>query len=343
MTFLFDLRWPKSLLAVDMPRSGTRSPAWLIRHPSPFLQHHTAVIRLPLLPSGKRYYGMFSLREYEFRLSALADSFLFRKWLRPSLPPIFFLQGACREKNSAQMWAYAGSGPAYLDLSIQRGFSCPLHPVWPGSLNHHQRSGLAWGDDDELTRSWRAPYSARLRTSASSAFTSVNGAEDKGYEKLPPLDELVQHLCPSTAIGWKAKSAHLSKPCRTTSVFTGRTYFSARQVPSALHSMAVLQIFQTKLLASTDESGPDPVTLRELMNATDLALGHRTLHGESSGARVTLMADLDGDQRRWQGPVLRCTDLSQWSGWASGWGLRLAFHWGTEVVPGHATLPSKAL
>ncbi len=153
------------------------------------------------------------------------------------------------------------------------------------------------GSDDELTRSWHAPYSARLHTSASSAFTSVNGAEDKGYEKLPPLDELVQHLCPSTAIGWKAKSAHLSKPCRTTSVFTGRTYFSARQVPSALHSMAVLQIFQTKLLASTDESGPDPVTLRELRNATDLALGHRTLHGQSSGARVTIMADLDGDQR----------------------------------------------
>ncbi len=30
---------------------------------------------------------------------------------------------------------------------------------------------------DELTRSWRSPYSARLRTSASSALTTVDGAE----------------------------------------------------------------------------------------------------------------------------------------------------------------------
>ncbi len=37
---------------------------------------------------------------------------------------------------------------------------------------------------DELTRSWRSPYSARLRTSASSALTTVDGAEEKGYERM---------------------------------------------------------------------------------------------------------------------------------------------------------------
>ncbi|KAL1264167.1 hypothetical protein QQF64_004522 [Cirrhinus molitorella] len=43
---------------------------------------------------------------------------------------------------------------------------------------------------------------------------SVDGAEEKGYDKLPPLDELMAvHLCPSTAVGWKA---HPPKPCRTT-------------------------------------------------------------------------------------------------------------------------------
>ncbi len=70
---------------------------------------------------------------------------------------------------------------------------------------------------EELTRSWRAPYSARLRASSSSALTSVDGAEEKGYGKLPPLDESVTaHPCPPTAIGWTAKAAHPSKPCRTT-------------------------------------------------------------------------------------------------------------------------------
>ncbi len=32
---------------------------------------------------------------------ALTDSFLFRKWLRPSCPPIFFLPGACDEKKNS--------------------------------------------------------------------------------------------------------------------------------------------------------------------------------------------------------------------------------------------------
>ncbi|KAK2867648.1 hypothetical protein Q8A67_025765 [Cirrhinus molitorella] len=48
--------------------------------------------------------------------------------------------------------------------------------------------------------------------------SSIDGAEEKGYDRLPPLDKSVAvHLCPPTAIGWKAKAAHPSKPCRTTS------------------------------------------------------------------------------------------------------------------------------
>ncbi len=88
---------------------------------------------------------------------------------------------------------------------------------------------------NELTRSWRSPYSARLRTSASSALTTIDGAEEKGYERMPQLDESVAaHLCPPTAIGWKAKASHPSKPCRTTSALAGRSYASAGQAASAL-------------------------------------------------------------------------------------------------------------
>lgn len=36
--------------------------------------------------------------------------------------------------------------------------------------------------------------------------------------------------------------------------------------------MAVLQVFQAKLLQAMDESGPDPAAFRELRSATDLAL-----------------------------------------------------------------------
>ncbi len=127
-------------------------------------------------------------------------------------------------------------------------------------------------DHDEITRSWRAPYSSRLRASSSSTLTSVDGAEEKGYDSLPPLDESVAaHLCPPTAIGWKAKATHPSKPCRTTSALAGRAYSSAGQAASALHSMAVLQVFQAKLLRSM-ESSLNPAAFNELRSVTDLAL-----------------------------------------------------------------------
>lgn len=47
---------------------------------------------------------------------------------------------------------------------------------------------------------------ARLRASSSSALISVNSSEEKGYDKLPPLDVSVAvHFCLPTAIGWKDK------------------------------------------------------------------------------------------------------------------------------------------
>ncbi len=41
----------------------------------------------------------------------------------------------------------------------------------------------------EITKSWRKPYSPCLHASSSSALTSVDGAEEKVYDSLPPLDE----------------------------------------------------------------------------------------------------------------------------------------------------------
>ncbi|KAI2652720.1 ORF V: Enzymatic polyprotein [Labeo rohita] len=147
---------------------------------------------------------------------------------------------------------------------------------------------------EELTRSRRAPYSARLRASSSSALTSVDGAEDKGYEKLPPLDESVAaHLCPPTAIGWKTKASHPSKPCRTTSALAGRAYTSAGQAASALHSMAILQVFQAKLLAQSDKSALDPATLTELRSATDLALRATKATAQAIGRSMASLVVLE--------------------------------------------------
>ncbi len=103
----------------------------------------------------------------------------------------------------------------------------------------------------KCTTSSQNSYSSGVRPSNSATLTSIDGAEERGYEHLPPLDESVAaHLCPPMAIGWKARATHPSKPCKATSALAGRAYSAAGQAASALNSMAVLQVFQAKMLAT---------------------------------------------------------------------------------------------
>ncbi len=200
------------------------------------------------------------MREFQSHLSALANSFIFRKRVRPSLPHVLFLPGTCEEKTAGQRIRAAGDKRAHVgqtpDSERTRSLcvSKTVNELWlkwslseepsrcrldewslPG---HHQaprqRSSPFFSEvHDELTKSWHAPYSSRIRPSASAALTSVDGAEEKGYECLSPLDE-------SGSIGWKVRASHPSKPCRITSALAGCAYSAAGQAALALHSMAVL-------------------------------------------------------------------------------------------------------
>ncbi|ROL42719.1 hypothetical protein DPX16_14126 [Anabarilius grahami] len=146
----------------------------------------------------------------------------------------------------------------------------------------------------ELTKSWHAPYSARLRTSQQSAPTSVDGSSEKGYDSLPPLEEAVAaHLCPPAAVGCKTKRALPSKPCRTTSALAGRAYTSAGQAASSLHTMAILQMFQAKLLRALDESGFDAPAFRDLRSATDLALRATKATAQAIGRSMASLVVLE--------------------------------------------------
>ncbi len=144
---------------------------------------------------------------------------------------------------------------------------------------------------DELTKSLRAPYSSRIRPSASVDLTSVDGAEEKGYEHLPPLDESVAtHLCPPTAFGWKARASHSSKLCRATSALAGRAYSAAGQAASALHS--VLHVSQAEMLAN-EEAGLDSASLRDLRSMTDLALRATKATAQAIGRSMSSLIMLE--------------------------------------------------
>ncbi len=112
------------------------------------------------------------------------------------------------------------------------------------------------------------------------------------------------HPAPPTTIGWKAKAAHPSKSCRMTSALAGRAYSSAGQAASALHSMAVLQVFQAKLLHSMDESNLEPRSFQRAAQCdrpgparhqNDVP-GNWQIHGPSIGARAPPVVEPDGDE-----------------------------------------------
>lgn len=139
---------------------------------------------------------------------------------------------------------------------------------------------------DEISRSWRSSYSARAQATGSLLLSSIDGADRLGYSKPPAVEEAVTaHLCP-VAHGRKSTPSLPSKPCRTTAYIADKAYIAAGQTASAIHTMAVLQVFQAKMRQALDEQGPDPEFFGKLRSAMDL---------EQSLA--SLMAHSDRDAR----------------------------------------------
>ncbi len=103
---------------------------------------------------------------------------------------------------------------------------------------------------------------------------------------------MAAHLCPPTAIGWKARATHPSKQCRATSALAGRAYSAAGQAASALHLMAVLQVFQAKMLANED-AGLDSASLRDLRSAMHLALRATKATAQAIGCSMSSLIMLE--------------------------------------------------
>ncbi len=121
---------------------------------------------------------------------------------------------------------------------------------------------------EEVTRSWKAPFSARNRPSTSSVLTTLDGGAAQGYVEVPP----VERLCPQGAAAWRGNPRLPSRACMFSSALTAKAYGAAGQAASALHAMALLQVHQAKALKQLHEGDADPGVLQELRTATDLAL-----------------------------------------------------------------------
>ncbi len=116
--------------------------------------------------------------------------------------------------------------------------------------------------------------------------------------------------------------------CAATSALAGHAYSAAGQAASALHLMAVLQVFQAKMLAN-EEAGLDSASLRDLRSATYLALSanqrhhpsHRAFDVQPYSVGAPPLAHNAGDERRGQISLPRRSNLVRQPVWTSYGGL----------------------
>ncbi len=106
----------------------------------------------------------------------------------------------------------------------------------------------------EISRSWKQPFSSRLTNAAAADFTNLVGSVEQGYTAIPVAeDTLASNLSPSLAPSWKSRPLLPTKLCRTTSALIGKSYIAAGQAGMALHTMAILQAYQVNVLKEMDE------------------------------------------------------------------------------------------
>ncbi len=117
-------------------------------------------------------------------------------------------------------------------------------------------------------------FSSRLTNAAAADFTNLVGSVEQDFTAIPVVeDTLASHLSPSLAPSWRSRPLLPTKPCRTTSALIGKSYIAAGQAGMALHTMAILQAYQSDVLKEMDEgAGLTPEAVKELRRATDLAL-----------------------------------------------------------------------
>ncbi len=143
---------------------------------------------------------------------------------------------------------------------------------------------------EELTRSWKAPFTARNKPCGSSPLTTLDGGAALGYTGIPSVERSVaMQLCPTVASTLRGEPCLPSRACKYSSGLTGSAYRACGEAASALHAMALLQVHQAKALRDLHEGGHDLAVLHELRAATDLALRATKVTAQSLGRAMSTL------------------------------------------------------
>ncbi|KAL0199808.1 hypothetical protein M9458_002995, partial [Cirrhinus mrigala] len=143
---------------------------------------------------------------------------------------------------------------------------------------------------EELTKSWKAPLSACSRHVISPSLTTLDGGPARGYTEVPQVERAIaMHLCPQNAASWRGRPRLPSRACKFSSALVAKAYVASGQAASALHAMAILQVYQAKVLKDLHEGVPDPELLHELRSATDYALRATKVTAQALGRAMSTM------------------------------------------------------
>ncbi len=143
---------------------------------------------------------------------------------------------------------------------------------------------------EELTRSWKAPFTARNKSCGSSALTTLDGGAALGYTGIPSVERSVaMQLCPTAATTLRGDPCLPSRACKYSSGLTGSACRACGEAASALHAMALLQVHQAKALKDLHEGGHDLTVLHELRAATDFALRATKVTAQSLGRSMSML------------------------------------------------------
>ncbi|KAI2644460.1 Protein P [Labeo rohita] len=143
---------------------------------------------------------------------------------------------------------------------------------------------------EELTKSWKAPLSARSRHAISPSLTTLDGGPARGYTEVPQVERAIaMHLCPQNAASWRGRPRLPSRACKFSSALVAKAYAASGQAASALHAMAILQVYQAKVLKDLHEGVPDPELLHELRSTTDYALRATKVTAQALGRAMSTM------------------------------------------------------
>ncbi|KAL0166051.1 hypothetical protein M9458_037895, partial [Cirrhinus mrigala] len=194
----------------------------------------------------------------------------------------------------AELTAPAGESQSVADVemaaSLKRA-AREIGVVWvpppspePSRLDDWPRSS------PELTKSWKAPLSARSRHVISPSLTTLDGGPARGYTEVPQVERAIaMHLCPQNAASWRGRPRLPSRACKFSSALVAKAYVASGQAASALHAMAILQVYQAKVLKDLHEGVPDPELLHELRSATDYALRATKVTAQALGRAMSTM------------------------------------------------------